>query len=134
MKFSEIENTVFFPARKWMEIWYLLITENFLFWTFQRWKIRSFFEPKLWWKGYIYWLLKSSCFELFGNRKYGLFLSQEVNRKMIFTDYWKFIVLNSLGMGNMVFFWAKKLMERWYLVWLSELSRTWEIWLFVQWM
>ena len=33
---------------------------------------KDFFEPKTWWK-YIYWLLKSSCFELFGNSKYSLF-------------------------------------------------------------
>ena len=45
------------------------------------------FEPKSWWKYDIYWLLESSCFELFGDWKYGLFLSQEVNSKMIFTDY-----------------------------------------------
>ena len=46
----------------------------------------AFFEPKSWWKDVIYWLLKSSCFELFGDTKYGLFLSQEVDGKMIFTD------------------------------------------------
>ena len=32
-----------------------------------------FFEQKSWWKYYIYWLLKISCFELFGDGKYGLF-------------------------------------------------------------
>ena len=40
-----------------------------------------YFEPKSWWKDDIYWLMKSSCFELFGDEKCGLFLSQEVNRK-----------------------------------------------------
>ena len=45
-------------------------------------------EPKSLWKDYIYLLLKSSCFELFGDRKYGLFYSQEVDGKMIFT--WSF--------------------------------------------
>ena len=29
--------------------------------------------------------MRSSCFELFGDRKYGLFLSQEIDGKMIFT-------------------------------------------------
>ena len=38
-------------------------------------------EPKSWWKDDIYWLLKSSCFELFDDGKYGLFLSQEVDGK-----------------------------------------------------
>ena len=61
-------NMVFFWAKKLMERWYLLITEEFLFWTFRWWEIRSFFESRSWWKDDIYWLLKSSCFELFGDR------------------------------------------------------------------
>ena len=63
-----------------------------------------FFEPKSWLKNDIYWLLKSSCFELFGDGKYGLFLSQEVDGKMILTDYWKVLVLNFSAMGKTVFF------------------------------
>ena len=62
-----------------------LITERFLFSIFWRWKMRGFFEPKSWGEYDIYWLLKSSCFEPFGNEKHGLC-------------------------------WAKKLMERWYLL------------------
>ena len=46
----------------------------------------AFFEPKSWWKDVIYWLRERSCFELFGDRKNGLFLSREVDGKMIFTD------------------------------------------------
>ena len=52
--FSMIENTVFFWIKKLMERWYLLINENFLFWTWRWWEIRSFFQPKRWWKDYIY--------------------------------------------------------------------------------
>ena len=82
-----------------------------------------FFEPKCWWKYDTYWLLKCSCFELFGDGKYDLFwgkklmerwyllvtekslfwafpwwkmqsfLRQKFNGKMIFTDYWKVLVL-----------------------------------------
>ena len=63
----------------------------------------------------IYWLLKSSWFGLFGNGKYGLFLRQKVNKKMTFTDYCYVLVLNFSGTENTVFFWGKKLMERWYL-------------------
>ena len=81
-----------YGAKKLMERWYLLITEKFLFWTFRRWELRSFFQPKSWWKYDIYWLLKSSSFELFGDGKYILFLL------------------------------AKKLMERLYLLGLFELS------------
>ena len=76
-------------------------------------------------------LLKSSCFDLFRNGKYGLFLSQKVNGKIIFTDYWKVLVLNFSVMGNTVFFWVKKLMERWYLLvtekFLFGTFRWWEI-------
>ena len=65
------------------------------------------FEPKSWWKYGIYRLLKSSCFNIFGNGKYGLFLSQKVDGNMIFTDYWKGLVLKLSmifqDLGNMVF-------------------------------
>ena len=45
-----------------------------------------------------------------------VFLSQKVDENMIFTDYWKVLVLIFSEMGNTVFFWVKKLMERWYLL------------------
>ena len=77
-----------------MERWYLQITEKFLFWTFRRWKIRSFFQPKSWLKDDIYWLLKSSCSELFGDGKYDLFFNQKVDWKMIFT--WSFWVFHDI--------------------------------------
>ena len=119
-----------------MESWYLLITEKFLFWTFRRWNIQSFFEPKSWWKDDIYWLLESPCFELFRGGKYGLFFCQKVDGKMILTDYWKVLVLSFSEMGNMIFFWAKKLMERWYLliteIFLFWTFWRWEIWSFFQ--
>ena len=70
-------------------------------------------------------------FDLFGNGKYGIFLSQKVDGKIIFTDYWKVLVLIFSGMENAVSFWAKKLMERWYLLitekFLFWTFRWWEI-------
>ena len=48
----------------------------------------TFFEPKSWWDDDIYWLLKSFCFELLGDRKYGIFFSQNADGKMIYT--WTF--------------------------------------------
>ena len=45
-----------------------------------------------------------------------VFLSQKVDRNMIFTDYWKVLVLIFSGMENRDFSWAKKLIERWYLL------------------
>ena len=98
LTFSEMGNTVFFWAKKLTEIWYLLITGKFLFWTFRWWEIRSFFESRSWWKDDIYWLLRSSCFELFGDGKYGLFFSQKVDGKMIFTwSFWAFHDIPGLG-------------------------------------
>ena len=49
-------------------------------------------------------------------------LSQNVNGRMISTDYWKVHVSNFLVIKNIVFFSAKKLMGRWYLLGLFELS------------
>ena len=100
---------------------------------------------------HVYWSLKSSCFKLFGDEKYGIFsgkklmeiwfllitekflfwpfqwweirsfLSQKVDGKIIFSGYWEVLVLNFSLMGNTVFFSAKMLMER-YLHGLFELS------------
>ena len=93
-----------------------------------------FFEPKSWWNDDIYWLLENSCFEPSRYGKYGhfwakklmgrwylliagkflfwtfrrheiqSFLSQKVDRMMIFTDYWKVLVFNFPEIGNSVFF------------------------------
>ena len=91
LTFSEMGNTVFSWAKRLTEIWYLLITGKFLFWTFWWFEIRSF-------------------------------LSQEVDGKMIFTGYWEVLVLNFLVMGNTVLLSAKKLIKRWYLCGLLDLS------------
>ena len=74
-----------------MEMWYLLITGKFVFWTFWWLEIRSFFVSRRWSKDDIYWLLWISCFELFGDGGYSLFFSQKVDGKMIFTwSFWAF--------------------------------------------
>ena len=96
----------------------------------------------------VYWLLRGPCFEFFGDGKCDnfwakklmerwylqftetllfsdflwwkirSFLTQKVNGKMIFTDYWKVlllgyrkvVVLNFPVMGNTIFFQPKRLM------------------------
>ena len=60
-------------VKKLMGRWYLLVTEKFLFWTFRWWEIRYCLSQEVDGKDDIYWLIKSSCFELFGGGKYGLF-------------------------------------------------------------
>ena len=86
--------------------WNIIFFDNFKSSCFEIFgnKEHGIFEPKSWWKYDIYWLLKSSCFNLFGNGKYGLFLSQKVDENMMFTDYWKVLVLNFSLIGNTVFF------------------------------
>ena len=59
------------------------------------------------------------------------FLSQKVHGKMIFTDYWKVLVLNFSMMGNTVFFESRSWWKRWYLLitekFLFWTFRWWEI-------
>ena len=151
LAFVEMGNTVSFWAKKvdgkmiFTDYW------KFLFWNFRWWKIRSFFESRSWWKDDIYLLLRSSCFDLseIGNTVFfelkvdgktiftdywtfliwtfqwweiRSFLSQEVDWKVIFIGYWKVLVLNFSVKGNPVFFSVKKLVERWYLLRLFEVS------------
>ena len=59
-----------------------------------------FFEPRSWWKDYIYWLWKRYCFELFGGNKYGLSFNKEVDGKMIFTDYREIPQICATPLGN----------------------------------
>ena len=61
LNFSEMWNTVSFWTRKLIESWYFLITEKFYFCIFWRWEIRSFFEPKSWWKYDIYLVFMVFC-------------------------------------------------------------------------
>ena len=53
---------------------------------------------------------------------------------MVFTDYWKVLVLNFSEIKNTVFFWARRLMERWYLLITEKVLfwtfQRWEIWSF----
>ena len=60
--------------------------------------MRNFLQPKRSWKNDIYWLHKSSCFELFGDGKQGFFLSQKVEGKIIFPwSFWTFHGIPGLG-------------------------------------
>ena len=132
MNFLEGKNVVFW-VKKLMEIWYLLITEKFLFWSFREWEIRPFlsqkvdgkmlftdywkvlvlnfsvigkmvfFESRSWWKDDIYWLMKSFCFEFYGDGKYGLFFRQKVDEKMIYILGLFEISMIFRDLGNMVF-------------------------------
>ena len=45
--FLEMGNTIFSWAKMLTEVWSLLITGRFLFWTFRWWEIWSFFSQKV---------------------------------------------------------------------------------------
>ena len=84
--------------------------------------------PKSRWKYDIYWLLKRE-WEIW------YFLRQKVSEKIMFTDYWKVLVLSFSVMGNTVFFEAKNWCKgNIYPVFFSFswYSRTWEIRFFMQ--
>ena len=110
----------YFLAKKLMQIWYLLITQNFLFWSFREWEIQPFLSQKV--AGKLFtddWKVLVLIFSGMGNT---VFLEPKVDGKMIFTSCWEVLVLNFSVMRNTTFFSAKKLMERWYLLSLFELS------------
>ena len=109
-----------FLSQKLMERLHLLITENFLYWTFRRGEIRSFFEPKTWWK-YIYWLLKSSCSEFFKDGKYGFFWVKKLMEiwYLLITEEIMVWTFPRLEIGP---FLSQKVDERWYLLGIFELS------------
>ena len=95
----------YFCAKKSMEKCYLLISEKFLFWSFRKWEIRPFFEPKIWWKDNIYWLLKVLVLNISMMGNTAFFESRRWWKDGIYLVFFSFT---------------------WY-------SRTWEIWFFVQW-
>ena len=66
-----------------------------------------------------YLLLKSSCFELFRDGKYGLFFSQKVDGKIMFSDYWNVLLLNFSEMGNTAFFETKSWWKN-HIYWLLK--------------
>ena len=66
-------------------------------------------------------------FWIFLGWKIRSFLSQNFDGNMIFTDIWKVLLLNFSGMGNTVFFWDKKLMERWHLL-ITQKFLLWTFW------
>ena len=91
------------------------VTKKFLFWIFWREKMWCFCVKKVM---KIRHLLITEKFLFWSFREWEIrpFLSQKVDGKMLFTDYYKVLVLNFSVIGKTVFFWVKKLMERWYLL------------------
>ena len=83
-----------------------------------------FFEATSWWKDDIYRLLKSSCFELFRDGKYGLSLSQKLDKRwcILITEKFVFWSFQWREVRSFFFFSVKKLMERLYLFGLFEFS------------
>ena len=70
-----------------------------------------------WMKYHLYWSLKSSCFEFFGDEKYGILWAKKLCYDMIFTNYWKVLALNFSVMGNTVFFFSQKVDGKMIFTW-----------------
>ena len=97
LNFLEMKNTVFLSQKVdgniFTDYWKVLVL------IFSGMRNTAFFEPKSSWKDDIYGLLKSSCLNLFGNGKHGLFLSQKVDGKTMFT--WSFLAFHDIpGLGK----------------------------------
>ena len=81
-----------FWEKKLMKRWYLLITDMSLFWTFRDGKNRLSWGKTLIKRWYLLVTEKFLSWA-FPWWKMQFFLRQKVNRKMIFTDYWKIFIL-----------------------------------------
>ena len=81
-----------FWEKKLMKRWYLLITDMSLFWTFRDGKNRLSWGKKLIKRWYLL-VTEKFLSRAFPWWKMQFFLRQKVNRKMIFTDYWKIFIL-----------------------------------------
>ena len=124
-----------FWVKKVMKIWYLLITEKFLFWSFREWEIQPFLSQKVDGK---------MLFTDYGNV---LVLNFSVIEKTVFFWVEKLMERWYLLTNEKVLFWT---LRRWeirsffqsrswwkddiYLVFLRFpwYSGTWEIWFFTQ--
>ena len=124
-----------FWVKKLMKIWYLLITEKFLFWSFREWEIQPFLSQKVDGK---------MLFTDYGNV---LVLNFSVIEKTVFFWVEKLMERWYLLTNEKVLFWT---LRRWeirsffqsrswwkddiYLVFLRFpwYSGTWEIWFFTQ--
>ena len=109
----------------------LLIAKEPLFWIFRVCELRYFFETKGWWKDGIYWLLKSSCFKLFGDGKYGLLCDKTLMERWYFLITENFLFWIFLWWEILSFFSQKvdvKIIFTWSFLGFLCYSRTWETW------
>ena len=102
LTFSEIGNTVFSWAKKLAEIWYLLITGNFLFWAFRWWEIRSFLSQEVDAKMIftVYWEVLFLNFPVMGNT--GFFWAKELRERWYLRGFFELSVIFQ-DLGNIVF-------------------------------
>ena len=114
-----IIKTSFLKTIRWYRLFHgipcLKITKKFLFWNFRRWRIRYFLAKKfieIWYllitEKFLYWTFPRWKMRLF------------FELKSWWTDdiYWflKSFCFQLFRDGEYSIFWAKELMERWYLL------------------
>ena len=110
MNFSGVENTVFFEPKSWckyyIHYWKVLVLnfsgmgDTFFFW-----------DKKLMKRWYLL-ITECSCFELFGEEKYGLFWGKKLMGRWYLLVTEKVLVLSFSVIENAVFSETK----RWYLL------------------
>ena len=134
LKFLEMKNMVFLSQKVDGN---MIFTDyrKVLVLIFSEMRNTAFLEPKSWLKDDIYWLLKRSCFELFGDGKYGLFWVKKlverwyllVTEKCLFWTFQWWEIRSFLQPNS---WWKDDI----YVIFLSFLwySRTWDIWFFAQ--
>ena len=115
--FPLMRTMVFFGPRSWWKRLYLLITEKVLFCTFQWWEIWSFFESRSWWERLF--LLITENFSVVVNI---VFFQPKNGWKDDIYRLPRSYYFELFRDGKCDPFLAKKLMERWYLFGLFELS------------
>ena len=121
LKFLEMKNMVFLSQKVdgnmiFTDYWKVLVL------IFSEMGNTVFSWAQNWLKDDIYWLLKRSCFELFGHGKYGLFWVKKLMERWYLLVTEKFVFWTFWWWETQSFFSAKKLMKRWYLHGLFELS------------
>ena len=84
--------------------WNIIFNDNFKCSSFEIFggKEHDIFEPKSWRKYDIYWLLRSSCFELFGDGKYGLFSAKKLMERWYSRGLFELSMIFQ-DLGNVVF-------------------------------
>ena len=121
--FPEMGNTIFSRAKKLTEIWCLLITGKFLFWTFRWLKIRSFFWVRKLMERWYLLVTERFLFWTFQWWEIRYFFSQKVDKRWYLRGLFELsMILQDLG--NMVFRAVVNVVQYWWNI-VTKLKCLW---------